>query len=57
MNDSGSSAPDDRLPSQRPVPETCSVCPHPWAAHDALGARFCLATIAAVRTRGCICRP
>ena len=34
----------------------CAVCPHMWDAHDALGMRFCTATQAAAKDRGCICR-
>ena len=37
-------------------PNTCSVCPHPWADHDALGVRFCTATMGSANSRGCICR-
>jgi len=33
----------------------CAVCPHPWAAHDSIGVRYCSATIADERPRGCIC--
>jgi hypothetical protein len=33
----------------------CSVCPHALAAHDAISVRFCQATQAAARTRGCVC--
>lgn len=36
--------------------ELCSVCHHPWADHDALGTRFCAATVTSDLTRGCICR-
>ncbi len=35
---------------------TCTVCPHPWAVHDALGRRFCTATRDVGWSRGCICR-
>jgi hypothetical protein len=34
----------------------CAVCPHPPAAHDAIGARFCSATAAGAFDRGCVCR-
>ncbi|MBW0104003.1 RGCVC family protein [Pseudonocardia sp. KRD291] len=35
----------------------CETCPHPWAAHDAIGRRYCAASIASARTdRGCVCR-
>ena len=39
------------------APGSCSVCPHPWADHDALGVRYCSATMVSAKTRGCICRP
>ena len=34
----------------------CDVCPHPAAAHDRIGRRFCQATLDSALTRGCICR-
>ena len=34
---------------------TCGACAHAWDAHDALGARYCTATMASTRERGCIC--
>lgn len=34
----------------------CEACQHPVDAHDALGLRFCAATVAAELPRGCICR-
>jgi hypothetical protein len=34
----------------------CAVCPHPVARHDAMGLRFCHATLKGAITRGCICR-
>lgn len=35
----------------------CSMCPHLWADHDALGVRFCTASrTAKAKDRGCICR-
>lgn len=34
----------------------CGVCPHPWSAHDTIGARFCTATGASSIERGCVCR-
>ncbi len=33
----------------------CSVCAHPWTAHDPIAARFCDATAAAGFRRGCVC--
>ena len=34
----------------------CAVCPHPVARHDAMGLRFCHATLKGAIARGCICR-
>jgi hypothetical protein len=34
----------------------CPACPHPMAAHDPIGARFCRATAASGADRGCVCR-
>ena len=47
-----------RLPDRPPraLAATCDVCPHPAAAHDRIGQRFCDATLAGAVTRGCICR-
>ncbi|WP_408630104.1 RGCVC family protein [Actinomycetospora lemnae] len=42
---------------QRTDDVTCSVCPHPWSDHDALGRRFCTATRVSAWSRGCICSP
>lgn len=39
------------------VDETCSVCAHPVRVHDAIGTRFCAATVAGAFTRGCVCQP
>jgi hypothetical protein len=39
------------------VDEGCSVCAHPMRAHDAIGARFCAATMAGALDRGCVCQP
>jgi hypothetical protein len=33
----------------------CAACPHPMAAHDAIGTRFCSATAAGGFARGCVC--
>ncbi len=35
----------------------CVACPHPVADHDAIGLRFCRATLDSALARGCICRP
>ncbi|MGH3850988.1 MAG: RGCVC family protein, partial [Pseudonocardiaceae bacterium] len=34
---------------------TCTVCPHPWDAHDRIGVRYCAATVAGALSRGCVC--
>jgi hypothetical protein len=34
----------------------CGSCPHPLAAHDPIGLRFCRATRAGDIHRGCVCR-
>lgn len=34
---------------------TCAVCPHPCAAHDRIGLRYCAATAAGAFSRGCVC--
>lgn len=40
-------------------PETsdnaCTVCPHPWNAHDPIGIRYCSAMAASGIVRGCAC--
>jgi hypothetical protein len=36
--------------------EDCPACPHPMAAHDPIGTRFCRATVAGSVQRGCVCR-
>jgi hypothetical protein len=35
--------------------ETCPACPHPLAAHDAIGTRFCRITVTRALSRGCTC--
>lgn len=37
------------------VAAKCAVCPHPWADHDRIGARFCTATTTEHHSRGCVC--
>ena len=37
------------------VAQMCAACPHPWAAHDAIGTRYCAATSAGHFNRGCVC--
>ena len=36
--------------------ETCDVCPHPHANHDAIATRFCSATGDGAIARGCVCQ-
>ncbi|RZS43820.1 uncharacterized protein DUF2769 [Herbihabitans rhizosphaerae] len=33
----------------------CPACPHYWATHDKISARFCAATLARKHERGCVC--
>jgi len=47
------SSPDD---AEAKTLETCDVCPHARADHDAIAARFCSATGGGAITRGCVCR-
>jgi hypothetical protein len=52
--------PVPRIAGDRPGPgepgdPTCPACPHPAALHDAIGARFCRATMAKALSRGCVC--
>jgi hypothetical protein len=35
----------------------CDACAHAASAHDAIGLRFCRATLVGAIPRGCICRP
>jgi hypothetical protein len=43
--------------TQQPVNDPgCDVCPHPIAHHDAIGLRFCRATLDSAIARGCVCR-
>ncbi len=47
------------LSSAPPVPTAspaCDACRHDLDGHDAIGLRFCRATVAGALTRGCICR-
>jgi hypothetical protein len=34
----------------------CVACPHLRADHDAIGLRYCQATVSSALTRGCVCR-
>lgn len=36
-------------------PLACAACPHVWEAHDPISVRYCTATAAAGRQRGCVC--
>jgi hypothetical protein len=42
--------PTDALPE-----DACAACPHPMAAHDPIGVRYCSATAAGGLTRECVC--
>jgi hypothetical protein len=33
----------------------CTVCPHPWDAHDRIGIRYCTASAAGGLQRRCVC--
>lgn len=33
----------------------CPVCPHPSDTHDTIALRYCAATAAGTKTRGCVC--
>jgi hypothetical protein len=46
------------FPAQPPAvaEPLCDVCRHTGASHDAIGLRFCAATLNGALTRGCICR-
>jgi hypothetical protein len=35
----------------------CAVCPHAWAFHDRIAARYCAATLVGRFSRGCVCSP
>jgi hypothetical protein len=35
----------------------CDVCPHSVVDHDAIGSRFCRATMDSAIIRSCVCRP
>jgi len=35
--------------------KSCLACAHSWQTHDAIGIRYCTATIAGGLTRGCVC--
>lgn len=47
----------DDIDTDAVVDETCSVCGHPMRAHDAIGTRFCAATMTGSLNRGCVCQP
>jgi hypothetical protein len=38
-----------------PTEQQCLACGHPMTRHDALGRRFCAATVTSSLERGCIC--
>lgn len=35
---------------------TCPSCPHRVEDHDAIGLRYCAATLQMTMTRGCVCK-
>lgn len=35
----------------------CAACPHPLETHDVIATRYCKATTARHRERGCVCSP
>ena len=37
--------------------KTCPACPHPLAAHDGIGTRFCRITVTRALSRRCSCPP
>lgn len=41
--------------SARRTEPSCTACPHPADAHDALARRFCSATRTGDLRRGCLC--
>ena len=47
----------DAVATPSAAPASCGACAHGWSSHDALGVRFCTATMASARPRGCICVP
>ena len=51
--------PDERAPDTTQAVEDprCDVCPHPVVHHDAIGLRFCRATLDSALVRSCVCRP
>ena len=50
-----SQSPGDADSDSRDEPR-CDVCPHAVSRHDAIGLRFCHATLTGAVARGCICR-
>jgi hypothetical protein len=47
---------DVRTPAESRDHPGCDVCLHPMSDHDAIGLRFCRATLAGAIPRGCVCR-
>jgi hypothetical protein len=43
-------------PDELATAPLCDVCPHVLSRHDAIGLRFCRATLDGAIGRGCICR-
>jgi hypothetical protein len=42
-------------PAERSADLVCEACEHPNSAHDAIGHRYCRATMNGALARGCIC--
>ena len=44
-------------PVPAPAPASgCGACGHPEAGHDAVGVRWCRATVASALDRACVCQ-
>ncbi|GLZ36959.1 RGCVC family protein [Actinokineospora sp. NBRC 105648] len=43
-------------PPETGTDASCVACPHDWADHDRISARYCTATAAGEQTRGCVCK-
>jgi hypothetical protein len=46
---------DESTDTPREAEDRCAACRHRWEAHDAIGVRFCAATLANGTERGCVC--
>ncbi|MEU4804243.1 RGCVC family protein [Actinosynnema sp. NPDC023587] len=47
---------DVKIDTEAGGEDRCTACPHPLSSHDALGERFCAATVSSALDRACICR-